>query len=347
MSLSRRSASTATRDLDDQYDDTDDDDDFQRLPRDLRTGNSDTFYDDFDDVRGGDTTPLTKKPPLPLHPVRRNTRRRRKTHLKPPNYPNMRNSQRIQEYKRGGISKQTSDALSPSGTFISDAGSPNEPYNDPYVRLNSTEVELVRHYYIGNYPFKWMIVLDIMSLFLYASVAIVSIFAAIDAFEINNSIFFISGMVINLSISIGGQMSRAFVYWAKREKYGFTHQQLKWVTYPVFFGVPMMIIAWFVLGRWYWANVDECCGKDDSQPIGDRSFTTYSASLAFLACSCLMAARLSFKSIYAHANAEMRLSPVDHFVHETELRKDVGFDNDDDTDDNDDNDDNNIDISTY
>lgn len=322
-------------------DDADDyeDEDFSRMPRPVMSATDVSNVEDLYDFGNRDESKQRKSARVP---VRRRRRSYNRLNAITPDYVNKRNYERIQN-QGSGVQFQLNKATSNDTLFVSSNGSLEDPHDDPHVRLNSAEVELIRHSYVGNYPFKWMVVLDVLSLILYAVIAIVAIFAAIDAFEINNSVFFITGMVINLTIAIGGQMSRAFVYWAKREKYGFTHQQLKWVTYPVFFGVPMMIIAWFVLGRWYWANVDECCDKDDSQPVGDRSFTTYSASLVFLACSCMMAARLSFKSIYAHLNAEIRLSPVDHFVHETELNRErpARYNDDDDDDD----DDQNIDIS--
>lgn len=209
--------------------------------------------------------------------------------------------------------------------FVNERGDTDHQLANQRQRLDTTRMKVVTYTFVGDYPFSWLMYIDMLMALFYVSILITSLFTVTTAFTIDSSKYLVAGTVVQGFFSVLMQMLPSLAYWWKREDYGFTHAQLLYTTAPVYFNLPLMIVAWFVLGQWVWNNVpaDERFNTAAAQPIANDagSLATYLATHAILAFASLIALIVVLVSVYWHMRPEVSLTVAERAFHVSELEK--------------------------
>lgn len=189
--------------------------------------------------------------------------------------------------------------------------------DDPAHKLKSTRDFYMKRILFADYPFKYLMILDVVSICMYMSFAVVSgMVAATGAAEINTYLYLIIGTVINGLITLGAHLPMAVFYWMKRGQYGLTHHHLISTTIPLVVSIPIMIFGWFGVGRWI-SSYGVCCGLDDNQPspLNTEEYNQFVWGHASLAVASLIAFMYFPMSIWAHLYPEVDVEISDQVMH--------------------------------
>lgn len=200
--------------------------------------------------------------------------------------------------------------------FTTDSSSPSYD-DDPARKLKSTKDFYMMRILFADYPFKYLMVADIVSICMYASFAVVSgLVAATGADEINTYLYLIIGTVLNGIITLGAHLPMSVYYWMKRKQYGLTHHHLISTTLPLVVSIPVMIFGWFGLGRWI-SSFGSCCGLDENQPnpANAEELNQFVWAHASLAVASLISFMYFPFSIWAHLYPEVDVEIHDQVVH--------------------------------
>jgi hypothetical protein len=225
------------------------------------------------------------------------------------------NDMRVERIRSRGGERSNLSRLE-AEPFMANSISPSYD-DDPARKLKSTRDFFMKRILFEDYPFKYLIVADIVSICMYLSFAIVSgLVAATGADEINTYIYLIIGTVTNGLITLGAHLPMSVYYWMKRKQHGLTHQHLISTTLPLIVSIPIMIFGWFGLGRWI-SSFGSCCGLDENQPnpANAEEYNNFVWAHASLAVASLIALMYFPFSIWAHLYPEVDVEMHDQFIH--------------------------------
>lgn len=218
--------------------------------------------------------------------------------------------------------------------FVRDAGDQDLAVANHRPRLDNTQIYVSKRF-VGNYPFSDMMIMDIVMMLFYASLIVVSAGTLTGVFDIVSTSYLVAGSTIQAFVSVLLQLPRALSYWWQREKWGFTHLTLLATTVSVYINIPIMLVAWFVIGQWAWEHVDSdhFFEFDAAQPVsGDNeSVATYKGVHAIMVCLATIALLIAAFAVFSHNHAQVELTAADHLYHisEDDARKQADDDDDD------------------
>lgn len=195
--------------------------------------------------------------------------------------------------------------------------------DDPAHKLKATRDFYMKRILFADYPFKYLMILDVVSVCMYMSFAVVSgMVAATGAAEINTYLYLIIGTVINGLVTLGAHLPMSVFYWMKRGQRGLTHDHLISTTMPIIVSIPVMIFGWFGLGRWI-SSYGACCDIDDNQPnpLFAEEYNQFVWGHASLAVASIFAFMYFPQSILAHLYPEVDVKIQDQMIHLSTLEE--------------------------
>lgn len=174
------------------------------------------------------------------------------------------------------------------------------------VGTETTPVEVFvmdEHYQYMSRILFWI---TIMELLMGGAFALVGALVVTDTFTNNNYLFVVIGGVLSVVIVMVLHGFAVIRLWSRSSS--MSHHHNREVRMPFFFGIFLLGIGFFVLGRWITDNCD-CCDADDCQP-DDTNFAQlaeYYAAWGIFTILDFIWVYTIVRALYAHVYPEVKV----------------------------------------